>query len=58
MALNIGGKDLLNYLPIVLIASIYVPRVMHKPVLGGNTMSETFTHTCFELFVLLMLFLP
>ena len=31
-------------LPIVPKASIYVPKVMHKPVMGGNTMSETFTH--------------
>ena len=33
----------LNYLPIVLKASIYVPKIMCKPVMGGNTMSETFT---------------
>ena len=39
-----GGKDALNYLPIVPKASIYVPKVMHKPVMGGNTVSETFTH--------------
>ena len=39
-----GGKGALNYLPIVPKASIYVPKVMHKPVMGGNTMSETFTH--------------
>ena len=39
-----GGKGALNYLPIVPKASIYVPNVMHKPVMGGNTMSETFTH--------------
>jgi hypothetical protein len=25
-------------------ASIYVPKVMCKPVMGGNTVSETFTH--------------
>ena len=31
-------------LPIVPKASIYVPKVMHKPVMGSNTMSETFTH--------------
>ena len=35
---------MLNYLPIVPKASIYVPKVMHKPVMGGNTVSETFTH--------------
>ena len=34
---------MLNYLPIVPKASIYVPNVMHKPVMGGNTVSETFT---------------
>ena len=39
-----GGKGTLNYLPIVPKASIYVPKVMHKPVMGGNTVSETFTH--------------
>ena len=33
-----------HYLPIVPKASIYVPKVMRKPVMGGNTMSETFTH--------------
>ena len=37
-----GGKGALNYLPNVSKASIYVPKVMHKPVMGGNTMSETF----------------
>jgi hypothetical protein len=37
-------KGGLNYLPIVPKASIYIPKVMHKPVMGGNTMSETFTH--------------
>ena len=36
---------MLNYLPIVPKASIYVPKVIHKPVMGGNTVSETFTHT-------------
>ena len=35
-----GGKGALNYLPIVPKASIYVPKVMHKPVMGGNTVSE------------------
>ena len=46
MAGRMGGKSehALNYLPIVPKASIYVPKVMHKPVMGGNTMSETFTH--------------
>ena len=39
-----GGKGVLNYLPIVPKASIYVPNVMRKPVMGGNTVSETFTH--------------
>ena len=39
-----GGKGALNYLPIVPKASIYVPKVMCKPVMGGITMSETFTH--------------
>ena len=40
-----GGKCALNYLPIVPKASIiYVIKVMHKPVMGGNTMSETFTN--------------
>ena len=39
------GKIVLNYLPIVPEASIYVPKVMRKPVIGGNTVSETpFTH--------------
>ena len=39
-----GGKGGLNHLPIVPKASIYVPKVMRKPVMGGNTVSETFTH--------------
>ena len=39
-----GGKGALNYLPIVPKASIYVPKVMCKPVMGGNAVSETFTH--------------
>ena len=30
-----GGKGALNYLPIVPKASIYVPKVMGKPVMGG-----------------------
>ena len=39
-----GGKGALNSRPIVPKASIHVPKVMHKPVMGGNTMSETFMH--------------
>ena len=39
-----GGKGALNSLPIVSKAFIYVPKVMCKPVMGGNTVSETFTH--------------
>ena len=39
-----GGKDELNSLPIVPKASIYVPKVMLKPVMGGNTMSESSMH--------------
>ena len=39
-----SGKGALNYLPIVPKASIYVLNVMHKPVMGGNTVSETFAH--------------
>ena len=39
-----GGKGALNSLPIVPKASIYVPKVMLKPVMGGNTMSETSMH--------------
>ena len=42
-----GGKGALNYLPIVPKAFVYVPKVMHKPVMGGNTVSETFTHMFF-----------
>ena len=34
-----GGKGALNYLPIVPKASIYVPKVMPKPVMGGNTIT-------------------
>ena len=50
-----SGKGALNYLPIVPKASIYVPKVMRKPVMGGNTVSETFTHMfpfrkCVEVF--------
>ena len=41
--LSMGGKGVLNYLPIVPKASIYVPKVMYRPVMGGNTVSETFT---------------
>ena len=39
-----GGKGALNYLPIVPKAFIYVPKVMRKPVMGGNTVYETFMH--------------
>ena len=39
-----GGKGALNYLPIVPKAFVYVIKVMRKPVMGGNTVSETFTH--------------
>ena len=39
---------MLNYLPIVPKASIYVPKVMRKPVMGGNTISEGFLSTCFS----------
>ena len=35
---------MLNYPPIVPKASIYVPKVMHKPVMGVNDVSKTFTH--------------
>ena len=41
------GKGALNYLPIIVSSQslhIYVPKVMPKPVMGGNTVSETFTH--------------
>ena len=34
---------MLNYLPIVPKASMYVPKIMYKPVMGDNTVSETFT---------------
>ena len=43
-----GGKGASNYLPIVPKASIYVPKVMRKPVMGGNTVAGTFMHTCFS----------
>ena len=39
-----GGKGALYYIPIVPKASIYVPKVIRKPVMGGNTVSATFTH--------------
>ena len=39
-----GGKGAVDYLPIVPKASIYVPNVMHIPVMGSNTVSETYTH--------------
>ena len=38
------GKGVLNYLPIVPKACIYVLKVLHKPVIGGNIVSETFMH--------------
>ena len=41
---GMGGKDALNYLPIMSKASIYVPKVMHKPVMGGNIVYKTFMH--------------
>ena len=37
-----GGKGALNYLPIVTKASIYVTKVMCKPVMGGNIVSGDF----------------
>ena len=42
-----GGKGALNYLPIVIVpkAFVYVIKVMRKPVMGGDTVSETYTHT-------------
>ena len=39
-----GGNGALNSLPIVPRASIYVPKVMCKPVMDSNTVYETFTH--------------
>ena len=36
-----GGKGALNHLLMLPKASIYVPKVMCKPVLGGNTVSVT-----------------
>ena len=38
------GKGALNSLPIVPKAFVYVIKVMRKPVMGGNTVSEIFTH--------------
>ena len=38
------GKGALNYLPIVPKALVYVIKVMRKPVMGGITTHETFTH--------------
>ena len=38
-----GGKGVLNYLPIVPKASIYVLKIMCNSVMGGNTVYETFT---------------
>ena len=40
-----GGKGALNYLPIVPKASIYVPKVMYTPAIGGNTVSERDFHS-------------
>ena len=47
-----GRKGAFNYLPTVPKASIYVPKVMRKPVtvMGGNTVSETETFTHMFLF--------
>ena len=43
-----GGKDALNYLLIVLKASIICPKGnVHTSYMGGNTVSET-SHTCFS----------
>ena len=39
-----GGKGALNSLPIVPKDFVYVPKVMREPVMGGNNVSETFTH--------------
>jgi hypothetical protein len=39
------GAGAFNYLPIVPKAFVYVPKVMRKPVMGGNTVTETFTHS-------------
>ena len=46
-----GGKGALNYLPIVPKASIYVPKVMRKPVMGGNQTygCAKFRHQCLRL---------
>ena len=43
-----GGKGALNYLPIVPKASIYVPNVLRKPVMGSNTMCLRLSRTCFS----------
>ena len=44
-----GRKGALNYLPIVPKASIYVPKVMRKPVMGGVvTPCLRLSHTCFS----------
>ena len=45
-----GGKGALNYLPIVPKAFVYVIKVMRKPVMGGNTVSETYMHMYFGAF--------
>ena len=40
---------MLNYLPIVPKASIYVPNVMHKPVMGSTlTPCVRLSRTCFS----------
>ena len=44
MAEYMRGKGALNYLPIVPKASIHVPKVIRKPIMGVNTVSETFMH--------------
>ena len=42
------SKGALDYLPIVPKVSLYVPKVMHKPVMGDNTMYERLSRTCFS----------
>ena len=41
--MSMGGNGALNYLPIVPKDYVYVSKVILKPVMGGNTVSETFT---------------
>ena len=43
-----GKEGALNYLPIVPKASIYVPKVMHKQVMGVVTPCLRLSHTCFS----------